>query len=87
MSQTTQNEAENDLVTEYYDPVAILLSSVNYDTENLTDELRKCGVRYNQLSGLVEEDLQLMGMTNKTAIDEILTELSSLSNQNRLYDA
>uniref|UniRef100_A0A182N444 SAM domain-containing protein n=1 Tax=Anopheles dirus TaxID=7168 RepID=A0A182N444_9DIPT len=87
MNQTMQNGVGNDLVTEYYDPVAILLSSVNYDTENLTDQLRICGVKYNQLSGLVEEDLQLMGMTNKKAIEEILCELSSLSNQKRLYDS
>uniref|UniRef100_A0A182T291 SAM domain-containing protein n=1 Tax=Anopheles maculatus TaxID=74869 RepID=A0A182T291_9DIPT len=87
MNGKLQNGTVNDVLTECYDPVAILLSSVNHDTENLTEELRQCGVRYNQLSGLVEEDLREMGLTNSTAIQEILSELSSLSNQKRLYDS
>uniref|UniRef100_A0A182TGJ9 SAM domain-containing protein n=1 Tax=Anopheles melas TaxID=34690 RepID=A0A182TGJ9_9DIPT len=87
MDKLQQNGTENEAITEYYDPVAILLSSVNYDTENLTDVLRQCGVKYNQLSGLVEEDLRLMGMSNSKAIEEILSELSTLSNQTRLYDS
>ncbi|XP_040161267.1 uncharacterized protein LOC120898881 [Anopheles arabiensis] len=87
MDKMQQNGTESEAITEYYDPVAILLSSVNYDTENLTDVLRQCGVKYNQLSGLVEEDLRLMGMSNSKAIEEILSELSTLSNQTRLYDS
>ncbi|XP_050100382.1 uncharacterized protein LOC126581020 [Anopheles aquasalis] len=71
---------------EFYDPVAIFLSSVNYSTENLTDELKKCSVTYDQLSGLVEEDLRLMGMKSDLAIKEILSELSQLSKQRRMYD-
>ncbi|XP_050071211.1 uncharacterized protein LOC126559139 [Anopheles maculipalpis] len=86
MNGKVQNGTENDVLTECYDPVAILLSSVNHDTENLTEVLRQCGVRYSQLSGLVEEDLREMGLTNSKAIKEILAELSSLSNQQRLYD-
>uniref|UniRef100_A0A182M5Z4 SAM domain-containing protein n=1 Tax=Anopheles culicifacies TaxID=139723 RepID=A0A182M5Z4_9DIPT len=87
MNQTLQNGTNNDVLTECYDPVAILLSSVNHDTENLTEVLRQCGVKYNQLSGLVEEDLRLMGMSNDKAIQEILSEISTLSNQQRLYDS
>lgn len=40
MDKMQQNGTESEAITEYYDPVAILLSSVNYDTENLTDVLR-----------------------------------------------
>ncbi|XP_035897417.1 uncharacterized protein LOC118505567 [Anopheles stephensi] len=87
MSGMQQNGTENDVLTECYDPVAILLSSINHDTENLTEVLRQCGVRYNQLSGLVEEDLREMGLTNSKAIQEILSELSMLSNQARMYDS
>ncbi|XP_053676411.1 uncharacterized protein LOC128726586 [Anopheles nili] len=87
MSQNQQTDEVIETLTEYYDPIAILFSSVNYNTENLTIELRRCGVKYNQLSGLVKEDLRLMGMTNDEAIKEILDELSSLSNQDRLYDS
>ncbi|XP_052902974.1 uncharacterized protein LOC128310388 [Anopheles moucheti] len=87
MSQPVQNGTDNDVLTECYDPVAILLSSVNHDTENLTEVLRQCGVKYNQLSGLVEEDLRQMGMSNSMAIKEILSEISTLSNQQRLYDS
>ncbi|XP_053667614.1 uncharacterized protein LOC128717963 [Anopheles marshallii] len=87
MSQPVQNGTDNDVLTECYDPVAILLSSVNHDTENLTEVLRQCGVKYNQLSGLVEEDLRQMGMSNSKAIEEILSEISTLSNQERLYDS
>uniref|UniRef100_A0A182VZ60 SAM domain-containing protein n=1 Tax=Anopheles minimus TaxID=112268 RepID=A0A182VZ60_9DIPT len=87
MNQTQQNGSDNDVLTECYDPVAILLSSVNHDTENLTEVLRQCGVKYNQLSGLVEEDLRQMGLSNDKAIEEILSEISTLSNQQRLYDS
>uniref|UniRef100_A0A2M4ATC4 Uncharacterized protein n=1 Tax=Anopheles triannulatus TaxID=58253 RepID=A0A2M4ATC4_9DIPT len=69
-----------------YDPVAIFLSSVNYNTENLTDELKKCSVTYDQLSGLVEEDLRLMGMKSDLAIKEILSALSEFPKQRRMYD-
>ncbi|XP_049284204.1 uncharacterized protein LOC125764239 [Anopheles funestus] len=87
MSEMLQNGSANDALTECYDPVAILLSSVNHDTENLTEVLRQCEVKYNQLSGLVEEDLRQMGLTNSQAIQEILSEISTLSNQQRLYDS
>ncbi|XP_035780659.1 uncharacterized protein LOC118460449 [Anopheles albimanus] len=83
-----ENDPEENVESgpEFYDPVAIFLSSVNYSTENLTDELKKCSVTYDQLSGLVEEDLRLMGMKSDLAIKEILSELSELSKQQRMYD-
>uniref|UniRef100_A0A182IZF5 SAM domain-containing protein n=1 Tax=Anopheles atroparvus TaxID=41427 RepID=A0A182IZF5_ANOAO len=87
MEQKESENEDNCISTEYYDPVAIVLSSLNYNTENLTDNLRKCAVTYDQLSGLVEEDLRLMGMTKSNAIEEILAEISQLSNQKRMYDS
>ncbi|XP_052864914.1 uncharacterized protein LOC128271421 [Anopheles cruzii] len=86
-SQSNGNgdDALEELVSEYYDPVAILLSSIHYDTKNLTDELKKCSVTYDQLSGLEAEDLRLMGMTNENAIKEILSDLCELLNQRRMY--
>ncbi|XP_058062905.1 uncharacterized protein LOC131212866 [Anopheles bellator] len=81
------DHALEEVVSEYYDPVAILLSSGHYDTKNLTDELKKCSVTYDQVSGLEAEDLRLMGITNENAIKEILSDLSELVNQRRMYDS
>ncbi|XP_058116545.1 uncharacterized protein LOC131287188 [Anopheles ziemanni] len=81
-----EEQYEEQTFVECYDPVAIVLSSIHHDTENLTEQLRKCAVTYDQLSGLVEEDLRLMGMTNSKAIQDVLSEVSQLSNQRRLYD-
>ncbi|XP_053698523.1 uncharacterized protein LOC128745472 [Sabethes cyaneus] len=73
-------------MTDFYDPIAALLSSIGGEAENLTEELRKYGIKYEHLSGLCDEDLALMGMKNKKIRNEVLSEISSLPNQMDHYD-
>lgn len=71
---------------DFYDPVAALLSSIGGEAENLTEELRKYGIKYEHLSGLCDEDLSLLGMKNAKVREEVLAEISSLPNQMEHYD-
>uniref|UniRef100_A0A1Q3F099 Uncharacterized protein n=2 Tax=Culex tarsalis TaxID=7177 RepID=A0A1Q3F099_CULTA len=71
---------------DFYDPIAALLSSIGGEAENLTEELRKYGIKYEHLSALCDEDLSLLGMKNKKVRDEVLAEISSLPNQMEHYD-
>ncbi|KAL1379113.1 hypothetical protein pipiens_015142 [Culex pipiens pipiens] len=71
---------------DFFDPIAALLSSIGGEAENLTEELRKYGIKYEHLSALCDEDLSLLGMKNKKVREEVLVEISSLPNQMEHYD-
>lgn len=73
-------------VTDIFDPIAALLSSVGGEAENLTEELRKYGIRYEHLSGLSDEDLTILGMKSKKSRQEVLAEIIDLPNQMEHYD-
>lgn len=85
-----QDEGEDDdglvEMTDFYDPIAALLSSIGGEAENLTEELRKYEIKYEHLSGLCEEDLIVMGLKNKKIRDEVLIDIAALPNQIEHYD-
>lgn len=47
---------------------------------------RKYGIKYEHLSALSDEDLNLLGMKSKKVREEVLAEISSLPNQMEHYD-
>ncbi|XP_029733713.1 uncharacterized protein LOC109427357 [Aedes albopictus] len=86
----TQDDAEDDdglvEMTDFYDPIAALLSSIGGEAENLTEELRKYDIKYEHLSGLCDEDLVVLGLKNKRIREEVLAEIAVLPNQMDHYD-
>ncbi|XP_055616999.1 uncharacterized protein LOC129762595 isoform X3 [Toxorhynchites rutilus septentrionalis] len=74
------------LTTDFFDPIAALLSSIGGEAENLTEELRKYGIKYEHLSGLVDEDLTILGLKNTKIREEVLAEISCLPNQVEHYE-
>ncbi|XP_049532648.1 uncharacterized protein LOC125949556 [Anopheles darlingi] len=85
-SEEIPEESPEDYTAVGCDPVATFLTSVKCSTNNLNEELKKCSLTYDQISGLVEEDLRLMGVKSDLAIKEILSESSQLPKQRRMYD-
>ncbi|XP_058467972.1 uncharacterized protein LOC131440585 [Malaya genurostris] len=73
-------------ITDFYDPIAALLSSIGGEAENLTEELRSYGIKYEHLSGLCDEDLKILGLKNEKNRQEVLAEISCLPNQIEHYD-
>lgn len=73
-------------IAEFYDPIAALLSSIGGEAENLTEQLRTYGIKYEHLSGLSDEDLIIMGLKNKKVREEVLSEIANLPNQMENYD-
>lgn len=85
-----QDDGEDDdglvEMTDFYDPIAALLSSIGGEAENLTEELRKYDIKYEHLSGLCDEDLVVLGLKSKKIREEVLAEIAVLPNQMDHYD-